>query len=111
MTLGREEEREYLIAISRGDSNALPKVTPKPQAADLQPRANRKALIFGNDTYASVPKLENAKYDALAIADGLRRVGYQVFLETDATRSKMNAAIRKFKSTIENAKATFSDPV
>lgn len=90
-----------ISAISRGDSNALPKVTPKPQAADLQPRANRKALIFGNDAYASVPKLENAKYDALAIADGLQRVGYQVFLETDATRSKMNAAIRKFKTTIE----------
>jgi TPR repeat protein len=92
---------EEATLASRGDSNALLKVTPKPQAADLQPRANRKALIFGNDAYASAPKLENAKYDALAIAAGLRRVGYQVFLETDATRSKMNAAIRKFKSTIE----------
>ena len=94
---------EEATLASRGDSSALLKATPKPQVADLQPRANRKALIFGNDAYASVPKLENAKYDALAIADGLRRVGYQVFLETDATRSKMNAAIRKFKSTIEVA--------
>jgi hypothetical protein len=97
-TTARAEEQTLA---SRGDSNALTKITPKPQVADLQPRANRKALIFGNDAYASVPKLENAKYDALAIADGLRRVGYQVFLETDATRSKMNAAIRRFKSTIE----------
>jgi hypothetical protein len=62
--------------------------------------AMRKALVIGNDSYASVTPLQNARGDAIAIANGLKGVGYSVTLVTDATRSSMNAAIRRFKSQL-----------
>ena len=63
--------------------------------------ANRKALVIGNDSYKSVSKLLTAGEDARAMAEGLKRVGYQVTLKTDLDRQGMNAAIRTFKSQIE----------
>ena len=62
--------------------------------------AMRKALVVGNDAYASLTPLQNAKGDAIAIANGLREVGYSVTLITDVDRSEMNAALRRFKSQL-----------
>lgn len=63
--------------------------------------ANRKALIIGNDTYKSVPKLLNAREDARTIAANLTAVGYQVTLKLDLDEKNMKAALRTFAEQVE----------
>ena len=63
--------------------------------------ANRRALVIGNDAYKQVTKLVNAREDANAMADSLRKVGYQVTLKLDLTEKEMKIALRTFKSQIE----------
>lgn len=63
--------------------------------------ANRRALVIGNDAYRHVHALENAREDARAMAEGLRKVGYQVTLKTDLDEKEMKVALRHFKSQIE----------
>ena len=46
-------------------------------------------------------KLLNAREDASAIADSLRKVGYQVTLKLDLNEKDMKTALRTFKSQIE----------
>ena len=63
--------------------------------------ANRRALVIGNDAYKQVTKLVNAREDANAMADSLRKVGYQVTLKLDLNEKEMKIALRTFKSQIE----------
>ena len=63
--------------------------------------ANRRALVIGNDAYKQVTQLVNAREDANAMADSLRKVGYQVTLKLDLTEKEMKIALRTFKSQIE----------
>lgn len=60
----------------------------------------RLALVIGNDTYSSVPKLANARADARAMAQALQQAGFDVTLRTDMTRSAMLDAIRTFKARL-----------
>ena len=94
--------------ISNDASTATPEAKPTtgPQAKSAKPTAskvlaNRKALVIGNDSYTHVPKLNNARADAKAIADGLTKVGYQVTLKLDLTEKDMKSAIRNFKAQVE----------
>ena len=73
----------------------------KSKPADVSIYANRKALVIGNDSYKYVSKLFTAREDAKSIAEGLRRVGYQVTLKVDLGMQGMKSAIRTFKSQIE----------
>lgn len=61
---------------------------------------NRKALVFGNNNYKNIAKLENALEDAKVIAQNLAQVGYSVTLKTDLTEKEMKAAIRIFKGQV-----------
>jgi hypothetical protein len=61
---------------------------------------NRKALVFGNNNYKNIAKLENALEDAKIIAQNLAQVGYSVTLKTDLTEKEMKAAIRIFKGQV-----------
>ncbi len=63
--------------------------------------ANRKALIIGNDSYKFVQPLLNAREDAKAMADGLRKAGYQITLLLDQDERSFKSAIRTFRSRIE----------
>ncbi len=63
--------------------------------------ANRRALVIGNDAYKQVTQLVNAREDASAMADSLRKVGYQVTLKLDLNEKEMKIALRTFKSQIE----------
>ncbi len=63
--------------------------------------ANRKALIIGNDSYKFVPPLLNAREDAKAMADGLKKAGYQITLLLDQDERSFKSAIRTFRSRIE----------
>lgn len=51
--------------------------------------AARHALVIGNDNYATVAKLRNARSDATAMAEALKMAGYQVLLQTDRTQREM----------------------
>ena len=53
------------------------------QTAPMTTLAKRRALVIGNDSYASVTKLVNAREDAKSIASNLTSVGYQVTLKLD----------------------------
>lgn len=63
--------------------------------------ANRKALIIGNDSYKFVQPLLNAREDAKAMADGLKKAGYQITLLLDQDERSFKSAIRTFRSRIE----------
>jgi uncharacterized caspase-like protein len=63
--------------------------------------ANRRALVIGNDSYKSVPKLSNAREDARTIASNLSSLGYQVTLKLDLTEKEMKASLRTFVSQVE----------
>ena len=71
------------------------------QASQKNVFANRKALVIGNDTYKSVPKLLNAREDARTIAANLTAVGYQVTLKLDLDEKEMKAALRVFSEQVQ----------
>ena len=63
-------------------------------------RANRRALVFGNDTYKFVPGLNNARADARAIAAALAGLGYSVRAHFDLGERDMKKALRDFTGAI-----------
>ncbi len=68
----------------------------------IAPLAYKKALIIGNDTYEFIPKLENARADAQAMAKSLSNLGYHVTLRMDLSDKSMRAAIRQFKENVSS---------
>jgi|GEM_PF-3932354 len=61
----------------------------------------RRALVIGNDTYKTVPKLSNAREDARTIALNLTSVGYQVTLKLDLNEKEMKSALRTFATQVQ----------
>jgi hypothetical protein len=70
-------------------------------SSSLPIMTNRRALVIGNDTYKSVPKLANAREDARTIATNLTSSGYQVTLRLDLTEKEMKAALRTFAGQVQ----------
>lgn len=57
----------------------------------------RVALVIGNSTYSSVPKLKNPANDATALATQLRAIGYdRVVLKLDLTGNDLRTALAGF---------------
>ncbi len=73
----------------------------EPDKGQAAPLAQRRALVIGNDSYQQVAKLQNAREDARAIAQGLSQVGYQVTLKLDLNEKEMKVALRNFKAQVE----------
>ncbi len=64
----------------------------------------RVALVIGNSAYKSVAALPNPSRDAAAVADVLRRAGFQTAtLETDLTLDRFINALRLFARQAESA--------
>lgn len=63
----------------------------------------RVALVIGNANYENISPLRNTKNDANLIADSLRRVGFDVTLETDLTYVSMRRAVRSFGARLRAA--------
>jgi hypothetical protein len=61
----------------------------------------RRALVIGNDSYAQVARLQNAREDARAMAASLQALGYQVTLRLDLREREMKQAMRVFKAQVE----------
>jgi hypothetical protein len=82
---------------------AEPAAVPPPPPAPAVPatQARRLALVIGNDAYQSVPRLQNARTDARAMAEALGRTGYKVRLRTDLGERAMKDELRAFKAEIQ----------
>jgi uncharacterized caspase-like protein len=82
---------------------------PRPPAAQLASdvavlTAPRRALVIGNSSYA-LGALKNPANDARAIAEELRRQGFEVALGLDLKRGEMLAAIAAYADSIARSKA------
>ena len=62
--------------------------------------AARRALVVGNDNYANVKKLDNARADAEAMAEAFRQAGYEVDLALDRTLKQLQADVRNFRRKV-----------
>lgn len=83
----------------------LAKLQVKPEGSTtpylISSLGNRRALVIGNDSYKSVPKLSNAREDARTIASNLTAVGYQVTLKVGLTEKEMKATLRTFSGQVQ----------
>jgi len=60
----------------------------------------KKAIVIGNDTYTTIPKLKNARADAKALGQTLGRLGYTVTTHIDQDEKGMKRALRDFMRTV-----------
>jgi uncharacterized caspase-like protein len=60
----------------------------------------KKAIVIGNDTYTTIPKLKNARADAKALGQTLSRLGYTVTTHIDQDEKGMKRALRDFMRTV-----------
>ncbi len=109
---GRDAARLALTTASRQPDAAAPAapqvaaataaIPDKPKPSVVNER--RIALVIGNSAYRNVPPLTNPVRDATAIADALRRTGFQtVTLLTDLPKEKLVDALRNFAQLADSA--------
>ena len=72
-------------------------------AASPAVAAGRLALVLGNSNYLAAPALQNPSNDAADLAQALRRVGFEVIEQRNATREAMARAIRDFSERLRTA--------
>jgi len=91
-----------ITASALGLAAQEPGRTLRPQQAAGQVAVGeaRTALVIGNASYPSAP-LKNPVQDAKAMAEALRRCGFQVTLLENAARTRMVQALRDFGQTIQ----------
>jgi uncharacterized caspase-like protein len=69
------------------------------------PPEKRVALVIGNGAYQHAPKLDNATFDARAIADAFRKLGFQVVDGYDLDVEQMRAKISEFSEELPDARS------
>lgn len=82
------------IALAQDQIRILP---AQNAASDVK----RYALVIGNAAYRNVTALRNPGNDAMAIAQSLQRLGFEVLVARDLDRNAMHDAISRFLSRIE----------
>lgn len=60
----------------------------------------RRALVIGNDDYATIARLRNARQDAHAIGEALAELGFVVDVRTNLDERGMKTALREFRATL-----------
>jgi formylglycine-generating enzyme required for sulfatase activity len=63
----------------------------------------RVALVIGNNDYATLPNLNNAKKDAQGMAAKLRGLGFDVILKVNAGQRALGRALGEFENRIADA--------
>ena len=58
--------------------------------------AKRVALIIGNAAYEHLPPLRTPPGDARKIAETLRAADFEVFVETDLDKRRLETVVRRF---------------
>ena len=64
----------------------------------------RAAFVIGNGQYRNAPLRPQAIADAAAVADMLRKIGFEVSERTDLDRSGMKSATEQFMSTLSDTR-------
>lgn len=83
---------------ARQDRNRAPAATVVAPS-----QGQRVALIIGNGSYRKMPVLSNPYNDASDIGEELRRVGFDVQVETNLDRGQLNNAIGRFSKKVDGA--------
>jgi hypothetical protein len=65
----------------------------------------RVALVIGNGAYERAPKLDNAVFDAKAVAQAFRKLGFDVVDGYDLDIAQMRAKVSDFASALPDAKS------
>ena len=65
--------------------------------------AKRVALVIGNNSYKTLPDLDNARKDADGIASKLRSLGWDVVLKKDLSQRQAYRQIATFESKLRDA--------
>ena len=79
-----------------------PKSTASPPAAAQQTQGSRVALVIGNAAYPDDSQLlPQPIKDAQAMAEELRRAGFEVIAGEDVNRQKLAALLNRFKEKIQ----------
>lgn len=63
----------------------------------------RRALVVGNDDYRAFTPLKNAKNDAQAIGDELKKLGFEVVLAQNATATEMETTLKTWTAGLKDA--------
>ena len=98
--LRRELEKEIRASIQSEAVGAQTSSTQKSKSAPTI-YANRKALVIGNDSYAKVTPLVNAREDAKVMAESLTSLGFNVSMKLDVTQKQFLAELRNFKNQVK----------
>jgi Caspase domain/Putative peptidoglycan binding domain len=73
--------------------------------AAVQPNDKRVALVIGNGAYQSAVRLDNAVFDARAVADSFRKLGFQVVDGYDLDIDQMRAKVSEFSAALSDSKS------
>ncbi len=82
---------------------AIPFLAPA-ALADI-PTEKRVALVIGNGAYQNAPTLDNAAFDARAVAEAFRKLGFQVVDGYDLDIAEMRAKVSEFSADLPDAKS------
>jgi uncharacterized protein YraI len=94
----QNSKNQQQSSLNSGDINT----EIKPDQSDQK----RVALVFGNSSYQHTTALTNPKNDADAVADSLKKLGFEVVKGLDLTKSGMEASIRDFVRLMPGADVT-----
>ena len=73
--------------------------------AAVSPSEKRVALVIGNGAYENAVRLDNAVFDAKAVADGFRKLGFQVVDGYDLDIDHMREKVSEFSAALTGAKS------
>jgi uncharacterized caspase-like protein len=73
--------------------------------AAVQPNDKRVALVIGNGAYQSAVRLDNAVFDARAVADSFRKLGFQVVAGYDLDIDQMRSKVSEFSAALSDSKS------
>ena len=65
----------------------------------------RVALVIGNGAYKNAPPLDNPAFDAKAVADAFKSLGFQVVDGYDLDIAEMRAKVSEFSAILPDAKS------
>jgi hypothetical protein len=80
-------------------------LTAIPSFAAVSPSEKRVALVIGNGAYENAVRLDNAVFDARAVADGFRKLGFQVVDGYDLDIDHMRAKVSEFSAALSDSRS------
>ena len=73
--------------------------------AAVAPSEKRVALVIGNGAYQNAVRLDNAVFDARAVAEAFRELGFQVVDGYDLNIDQMRAKVSEFSAALSDSKS------